>query len=203
MNRPLALLLAASLLGACGRSPEPNFHALFPQRDDGVVSQAPLSIEIRQTTLPAYLDRPQLVRRGRAGRVELDEGAHWAGPLDDLVTTTLTENLAQRLPNAKVFGERSSISHSADVRLEIALSRFELGRDGQVTLSALVAQRWRDAPARARLDRHELWAKPHGTGSAAVVQQMSGLLARLASAIAMDLDPADGIDGEPRERPHQ
>jgi uncharacterized lipoprotein YmbA len=174
---PLSLLAAA-----CAHSPDPTFFALSAQPGSALRSP-PLKIELRRTGLPGYLDRPQIVRRATAERLDLEGDERWGSPLDEMVGATLAEDLAQRLPTCVVFTDSSAISSTADVRVEVQLFRFERTADGQVALSAEVAVHSVPGDASA-IQRYTLSEKPASGRTSDVVTSLSRLLAQLAERIA-------------------
>jgi uncharacterized lipoprotein YmbA len=181
MTRVLAALLPL-LLAACAHSPDQTFFALSSQPGSATQSRA-LKVELRRTGLPGYLDRPHIVRRATAERLELGGDERWGAPLDEMVAATLGENLAQRLPNCVVFTDAGAISAVADVRVEVQVFQFERTANGETVLLAEVAvQSTSDAPA--ILQRFALHEKPTSGSAAALVSSMSNLLGALADQIA-------------------
>lgn len=181
MRAALALALA-TLLGACAHSPDPTLFALSA-RPGQAMSSRPLKVELRRASLPGYLDRPQIVRRATAERLELGGDERWGAPLDEMVGATLAEDLAQRLPSCVVFSDSSAISVAPDVRVEVQIFRFERRADGVVTLSAEVAVHSgaADAPS---IQRFSLSQKPSSAQTSELVESLSHLLGQLADGIA-------------------
>jgi uncharacterized protein len=174
-------MLLGVLLAACAHSPDPAFFALSAQPGSTVQSR-PLKVELRRLGLPEYLDRPHIVRRLTAERLQLDGDERWGAPLDEMVGATLAEDLAQRLPSCVVYTESGAISSPADVRVETQLSRFERTADGSVALSAHVAIH--TAGSGATIERYTLIEKPASGRTADVVASLSRLLGQLADRIA-------------------
>ncbi|TNF57324.1 MAG: hypothetical protein EP309_00660, partial [Gammaproteobacteria bacterium] len=82
----LGLLLAVLVwLAGCASTPPASFHALSPlpeARDrQGSLTEGDLSLGIGPVTVPDFLDRPQLVTRPGANRLEVDEFQRWGGSL--------------------------------------------------------------------------------------------------------------------------
>lgn len=175
---PLAVVLAA----ACARSPEPAFYALSARRG-AALSTRPLLIELRRPSLPPYLDRPYIVRRATAERLALDGTAHWGAPLPELVVQTLGEDLSARLPHCFVVSETTGMAVEADVRVDLAFSRFEVEGDGAAALSATVAVRSTRAARQPVLRRYDFKVASAPSASS-VAAAMSDALARLADEIA-------------------
>jgi uncharacterized lipoprotein YmbA len=181
----LPLLVAAFTLSqaSCAGSPDPVFYALSSQNGSKLQSPA-LRIEMRRVGLPGYLDRPHIVRRASAERLELAADERWGAPLDAMVSATLGDDLAGRLPNCVVFSESGSISTTADVRVEVEITRFELDADGAVHLQAGSAVRWSTGTDAVRLKRHEVTVQPSSKSTADLIAGMSRALGQLADAIA-------------------
>ncbi len=181
MNVLSVVGLSLALMG-CAGSPDPVFYALSSRPGQAVATQ-PLKIELRSPGLPGYLDRPHIVRRVTAERLDLAADERWGAPLDAMVGATLADDLAERLPSCVVYTETGALSAPADVRIEVAVSRFELTASGSVELAAEVAVRWTD-PDATRLKRSVLRARPATVRTPDLVASMSGMLAELADAIA-------------------
>jgi len=181
MTRVVAWFLAV-LLAGCAHSPDQTFFALSAQSGPSVPSR-PLKVELRRAGLPGYLDRPHIVRRATAERLELSGDERWGAPLDEMVGATLAENLSQRLPNCVVFSDSGAISATADVRLEVQLFRFERTADGEAVLVAEVAvHSTNDKPD--AIQRFALHEKPASGRTADVVTSFSHLLGALSDGIA-------------------
>lgn len=185
---PRAFWLVAGALAsiACASSPEPQFYTLFP-RDGSTLASEPLEVQLQRPGLPGYLDRPQIVRHEKPGRLEFSGAARWGAPLEKMVGDILAQNLAQRLPKASVYGESGAISSSPDVLVEVDIQRFELTDHGAVELVAQVAVRWPKTSSAARPERYALSRSPDGRGTSQLVNAMSALLAELSNAIAHSL----------------
>jgi uncharacterized lipoprotein YmbA len=183
--RALAVLvsLLALVASSCGRSPEPVLYALAPRAAAGTPSGA-CRAALRRPGLPGYLDRLPIVRRSTSERLDLDGLERWAAPLESMVTSTLVEDLSQRLPSCTIFAEGGSISIGADVSIELELQRFELGEQGLVELFAQVALLFPDTDRAAVVQRHALTARPAGRDAQAIVAALSDLLGQLSDHIA-------------------
>jgi uncharacterized lipoprotein YmbA len=181
MKRATGYFLIA-LLAGCAHSPEQTFFALSAQSGAAVPSR-PLKVELRRTGLPGYLDRPHIVRRATAERLELGGDERWGAPLDEMVGATLAEDLTQRLPSCVVFSDSSAISAVADVRVEVQIFRFERTADGEVVLLAEVAVHSSNDKADL-VQRFALHEKPASGRTSDVVTSLSHLLGALSDGIA-------------------
>ena len=191
----IALILAFSLLlGACGSSPPVDFYALQPMKatntspaeDGAILGLGPL-------TLPAYLQRPQLVTLGEGNEVSLDEFSRWAEPLETALPRVLSMNVDQLMDAVMVVAFPWQSTIEADYRLVGRVSTFTVNEAGL----AILQVQWgvRDSEGemlvQPRRDRFEAQATEGGDPAAAVaalnltVDQYSREIAqRLSAALA-------------------
>jgi uncharacterized lipoprotein YmbA len=140
----LAVVLAGMVLFGCSSAPATRFYVLNPV-DPGIQLAAdadrktPLSIEVASLRLPQYLERPQIVTRSSAIRVELDEFQQWGGNLRKNMMRVLAQNLSQLLSTPHISISPYSPQVFPDFRIEVEVMKFEKDPDGRVRLSA----RWR------------------------------------------------------------
>jgi uncharacterized lipoprotein YmbA len=130
--RPLAAGILFFLVG-CASTPEPRYYtlgAIAPASTGS--SSAPastgssrFSVSVGPVSVPAVVDRPQIVVSTSANQVSLDESNRWAAPLQDGLSAVLAENLAGILgtPSVTVFPKESSAG--AQYRVAVDLQRFE------------------------------------------------------------------------------
>jgi uncharacterized lipoprotein YmbA len=134
------LLLA---LAGCGSSPKERFYTLgtggVPERGQGAV--AAYSVAVGPVTVPAIVDRPQIVLRTGANRVMLAEQSRWAEPLAESIPRVIAGNLAQLLHDAQVSAYPQAMSTSADVRVQLDVQRFESAQGDAATIDVLWAVR--------------------------------------------------------------
>jgi len=180
----LVVGLASSLADGCVSSPEPVFYALSVSPGEARSTPA-WRVAVRRPELPRYLDRPQIVERDTAERLELSAAAHWAAPLDDMLRTTLIRGVGQRLPRAQVYAEAGVISLSPDVIVEIEVLQLERMASGRVRLAALVALSWPVVASGARGSSQPFAVEAEAADAApAVVDATSALLSELADVTA-------------------
>jgi uncharacterized lipoprotein YmbA len=194
------LLAGPFTMASCASSPEPQFYALFPEHG-GALASAPMEVQIRRPGLPSYLDRPQIVRQEQQGKLEFSGAERWGAPLEDMVGSILTQDLGQRLPNARVYTEAGAISSSPDAQVEVEIQRFELTENGSVELVAQVAVHWSKAEAEDRLEHYALSRSIENRSTGQIVAHMSGLLAELANSIARLLDDRPPAPASPASPP--
>lgn len=194
LGRRLAILLGLGALAAC-RSPQTRFFTLEPEPPDPLpaapppaasLPAAPLPavprlVEMRRVGIPAYLDRPEIVRSSAAYRLEVDSIERWGEPLDGLIGRVLAQDLMARLPGTEVVAA-AALTADPGATLEIDMLRFDRDAGGTLVLAAQVAVRRGRAPPLLRRIRIE--APATGADTAALAAGLSGLLGRLADEVA-------------------
>jgi uncharacterized lipoprotein YmbA len=115
MRPCVALALTAALTGGCVSSPPMRFYTLTPIAPESppAASADTIRVRLNRVTVPAELDRIQIVRRIDATRLQIDDQNRWAAPLDEMIRRVLAADLAARLPanavadtNESTGGER-------------------------------------------------------------------------------------------------
>jgi uncharacterized lipoprotein YmbA len=148
------------------------------------VEASDLRLGVGRILLPELLNRPQIITRTSANKVRMADFSQWAEPLEKSVPRVLSENLARLTGTDQVSVYPWPTQMEIDLRVEIAIIRFEGDTDGEVSLVA----RWR----LIRTDgsrAHPLQVSTHSESAAdrsteAVVAAMSRALASLSRDIA-------------------
>ena len=185
-RRPLAaLVLAASLTGAgcLGRSAATRLYVLAPAETTAAPSAASLSVGLGPVSVPVYLDRPQLVTRPAADRIELSELDQWAEPLRDGITRVLAEDLAGQMRSVKVAIYPWRSQESIHYQVVVDITRLDGPAGGDLALEA----RWRvlDLAGKEVAEKTTRLAEPTGgPGYSATVSAMSRALAALSRDMA-------------------
>lgn len=142
-----------------------------------------VEIRVGPVTVADYLDRPQLVRRIGAHRLELAENDNWPEPLASHVARVLADDLAAMLPAARIHSSPTASPPERDYRVEIELLAFE-GCDDAACLDArwsLVGER----DGRILITRRSRIRRPLAAGGTeTVVAGLSEAVALLARDIA-------------------
>jgi uncharacterized lipoprotein YmbA len=98
----MTLMLGVTLiLAACAHSADTRFFTLDPRPPATSIGSATYdgpALRVDSVSLPADLDRPELIRRTGANEMEIDDFSRWAAPLGDMARRVLTQDLASRLP---------------------------------------------------------------------------------------------------------
>ena len=199
--RPLimrsAALLAAAIVAGCG-SAEPTYYTLrsWPGAAQGGV---PLTIQVRTPTVSSFLDRDSIVRDDKDYRLKLAEDSVWGEPIANLIGSTLTADLRQRLPGSTVFAEDGAISTHPQAVVELDVSQFSEDGAGLATIDAALSVQRSDAGATTSQLLH-LSMAPSGPTTADLAAALSQLLGQVADAAARQASalaplPADPVQG--------
>lgn len=124
-------------LANCTASEPTTFYTLSESVPNVEVPRSePLRLGIGPIHLPAYLDRPQLVTRSSATRMNVADFDQWAEPLDGLVLRTLAKNLSSSLATERVLTLPARRDLPMDYQVEIDVTRFDADATGDVVLDA-------------------------------------------------------------------
>ena len=132
-------LLAACLLTACAATPETHFYVLSALGSSSQMasSEAPKRlIGLGPVTVPALLERRQIVTRTGDNRITSSEFHQWAAPLKESLTETLAQNLSVLLPNDIVKAYPWSAYGEMDFHIIIDIIRFETNAAQTAELTA-------------------------------------------------------------------
>ncbi|HUM18436.1 MAG TPA: PqiC family protein [Candidatus Nitrosotalea sp.] len=137
----------AGLAAGCGTSPPSRFYTLTGTAGTGAAapaaaSSSTVSVVVASVSVPATVDRPQIVVNTGANQVGLDEFNRWASPLQSNIQRTVAENLVALLGSARVT---QFLSPDSDFRVAIEVQRFEsTPGDSAVLDAAWVVRRAKD-----------------------------------------------------------
>ena len=130
------ILLFALVAGSGCASPRSNFYTLNSSAKP-VTAGAGTSVSVGPVSVPAAVDRPQIVVRLGPNQVAIDEFHRWASPLPDAIARVVAENLAATLgtPNVTVFSQ--PMATGARYRVLVDVLRFESAPGEAATLDAV------------------------------------------------------------------
>jgi uncharacterized lipoprotein YmbA len=168
------------LLARCGDTPPPRLFTLSA-RPAAPMSQSALKIMIAPVLLPKYLDRPEIVRYGSAYELRLSEFERWGEEMNEMVTRTIMDNLALRLPRAQIFTTHGLAGSPVDATVDIDIGRFDAGADGVVVLAA----RWivRREPRPGDFQTARLTTQPVSPATLDLVAAMSDALGQFSDLL--------------------
>ncbi len=144
---------------------------------------AKLRIQVREVSLPQYLDRSQIVVRVGANRFLVSDSHTWLEQLPAAVARVLAENIGSRLGTPAVYTPSQRVPYALDYLVEIDIFRLDPLREGVVEMDA----RWHLFRGTSRVvdsRRQRLRIPVAKEGYEGYVAAMSAALARLADDIA-------------------
>lgn len=181
-RRLLKLTPGIALAGMAGCASAPTQYYRLSALPGPVLNTAPQSIRIRNISVPGYLDQNNIARAGADYQFDSYPNAVWADELNNMLQSTLVENLTQRLPQATVTGS-GSIGAPVGLLVEINVLRFDPDPSGSITLIAQAALKNPDGSFRLTktIQSSAAPATPDAAGTAAA---MCALWAGFANMIA-------------------
>lgn len=132
------ILCVCILLTACLSSPPTQFYVLEPLSEShpSSVTAEKRSVGIGPVSIPALLERKQIVTRLHDNNVSINEFHQWASPLKDNVAQVLTHNMAMLQANELIRAYPWSAYGAVDYRVIIDIIRFDTRSDQTVNFEA-------------------------------------------------------------------
>ncbi len=142
-----------------------------------------VSIAVGPVSVPAIVDRPEIVVTTSPNQVRLEEFNRWAAPLQNSIARVVAENLVALLGAPRVMLSSQSLSADADYRAAIEVQRFESAPGEAITLDAVwTVSRIKDG--KSQTGRTTVREVTQGNGYDALAAAHSRALARLSQSIA-------------------
>ncbi len=193
--RACALVLIGPIgwaLAGCSGTEPSNYYLLSslpaPESPIRAAPSDQLAVGVGPVSLPMYLDRPQLVTRASANRLDLNEFDRWAEPVQDMFSRTLAENVSALIGSDLVYVLPRRRTPELDYRVAVEVFRFDRSPEGEVELLA----RWTitaDDDETSLITRRSMIIEPTPPGSEAesVIVALSRAVEDLGREIARDL----------------
>ena len=178
----VVILCALAVLAAGCASTSPQLYTLSPMAKP-VSETSILTITVGPVSLPAAVDRPQLVLSVAPNQVAVDEFNRWASPLKSDIARVVAENLSLLLGTPYVSLFPQSVSLSPSYRVAIDVIRFESVPGETAKLTAIWSVR-STADGRVQGGRTILAEPVQEKTCAALVAAHSRMLAGLSGDIA-------------------
>ena len=177
----LLLFTLAAFGAACASTPS-KFYTLSPTAEPGGAT-ASYSVAVGPVSVPAMIDRPQMVVRVGENQVGIDEFNRWASPLQSDMARVVAENLAKILGTPLVSVFPQSTAAGASYRVLIDVMRFESAPGKSATLDAVWTVR-RAKEGASRAGRTTVSEPAADGNTAALVAAHSRALGRLSGEVA-------------------
>jgi hypothetical protein len=177
----LVVFLLVAFAGGCA-SPPSRFYTLSA----GVAPAATtsnLSVAVGPVSVPAVVDRPEIVVSTGPNQVRLEEFNRWAAPLQNSIARVVAENLVAMLGTPRVTLSSQMLSTGADYRAVIEVQGFDSTPGEAATLDAVwTVSRTKDG--KSQTGRTTVRETVPGNGYDALAAAHSRALARLSQDIA-------------------
>lgn len=192
MDRLVALAITfalAVLVAGCSSSPS-HFYTLSATAAPSTASSK-ISVAVGPVSIPAAVDRPQIVVSTSANQVTLDDFNRWASPLQDNLTRVVAENLGTLLGTPRVTLFPQTLSADVDYRVQIEIRNFESAPGKSASIDAVWTVR-RAKDGKTETGRTSAREPVDGNGYDALAAAHSRAVARLSRDIA---DVVRALDG--------
>jgi len=191
MRRPAVLAimcLLAALTGGCA-SPPARFYTLSPVPMPASAATQ-VCVAVGPVSVPAAVDRPQIVVTTSANQVEINEWNRWASPLQDSLARVIADELSATLQTPCVTVFQNSPQTKVDYRVEIEVRNFEsaLGKEAAVEAVWTV---YRMNDGKSRFGRTAARETVHEPGFDAVAAAHSRAVGRVSEDIAAAVQTFD------------
>jgi uncharacterized lipoprotein YmbA len=101
------MIFLAIITAGCATSPPARFYTLNgidkPEHAPPTTTGKEETIGVGPVSIPAYLDRPQIVTLSGKNEVAIAEFDRWSGSYRDEIARVMTENLSALLPSQRVI----------------------------------------------------------------------------------------------------
>jgi uncharacterized lipoprotein YmbA len=171
----------AALAAACTSTPS-RFYTLSATATPSAASSN-LSIAVGPVSVPAAVDRPQIVVSTSANQVTVDDFNRWAAPLQDNLARVVAENLVALLGAPRVTLFPQTLGADVDYRVQIEIRNFESAPGKSASLDAVWTVR-RAKDGKTETGRTSAREKVDGNDYEALAAAHSRGVARLSQDIA-------------------
>jgi uncharacterized lipoprotein YmbA len=177
----ILILVLCALATACASAPT-RFYTLSSTLTPSGESDT-ISVSVGPVSIPAQVDRPQIVVSEGPNRVVIDETNRWASPLSDAIAGVVASNLAALLDTTQVTLFPQVTAANADYRVAIEVQTFESAPGSAAALSAVWSVR-RRGDGKTQSGRSDVREPVSGTDYEAIAAAHSRGLAILSREIA-------------------
>lgn len=188
----IVLAMLAAAIAGCSRTASARYYSLEATAAPVGANPSRTSVMVGPVSVPASVDRPEIVARAAANRVEVDEFNRWDAPLEDAIARAVAGDLAAQLGSPDV-AVAPMANFNPDYSVIVNVQRFE-SSPGK---SALVDAVWTvrsTATGEVRSGRTTAIETPDGSGYDALAAAHSGALA------VVSRDIANAIEAEASEK---
>jgi uncharacterized lipoprotein YmbA len=124
----------------CASTPAARYYTLSTTTEPAAPS-SDLSVIVNSVSIPAEVDRPQLVVRTGPNQMRVDDFNLWAAPLQDSIGRIVAQNLVALLGTPRVTLSSQTVSTDVSYRVAIEVQRFDSTPGEAAALDAVWAVR--------------------------------------------------------------
>jgi uncharacterized lipoprotein YmbA len=142
----LAVLALMLVLAGCTvlapQKDETRFFVLMPVQDGAASipgrsgASQPLTIGLGPITIPAYMNRPEVVTRMSNSELKVSDTDRWGEHLDTNVAHVLASDLGGQLGTQQIISYPWPVKNPVDYAVSVAFQRFERTADDHVVIDA-------------------------------------------------------------------
>ncbi|HVN90204.1 MAG TPA: PqiC family protein [Candidatus Binataceae bacterium] len=175
-------LVAGSVIGliGCGTSAQPRFYTL--NATAAAPSTSGTKVLVGPVSIPATVDRPEMVVQNPPNGVEIEEFNRWASPLGEMIGRAVASDLGGQLMSSEVTSAPLA-SFNPSYKVTINVQRFDSIRGQEAVLEAVWTVQDMSA-SKSRSGSTAAHEAIQGDGFDAIAAAQSRALARLSSDIA-------------------
>lgn len=177
-----AVFTFTAVVAGCGSTPNSRFYSLSAATEPTAPSSN-LSIAVGPVSVPAVVDRPQIVVNVGPNQVRLEEFNRWAAPLQNNIARVVADNLVLMLGTPRVILSEQLLSADADYRAGIEVQNFQSAPGEAAMLDAVWSVR-RVKDGKAETGRTTVRETVQDKGYDALAAAHSRAVARLSRDIA-------------------
>ena len=171
----------AALSGGCA-SPSARFYTLSAvAKPDSATSK--LSVAVGPVSVPAAVDRPQIVVTTGTNQVEINEWNRWASPLQDGLARVVADDLGAMLQTPYVTVFQKSPNTEVDYRVQIEVRNFESAPGKEAAVDAVWTVH-RMSDGKYRMGHTSARESVHEDGFDVMAAAHSRAIARMSEDIA-------------------
>ena len=183
----LAILVAACSFG--GKTKSSQYYVLdakVEKSDSDKLSN--IALGVGPISIPGYIDRPQIVTKTDTPKIQIQECARWAEPMDEMFTRALTQNIQILTKSQQIYSHPWSNASEFKYRLQAKVIKFENNLDGDALLIvhwALIGDT-NSSEAMVKNTRYDVLSK--GTDVSSNVNALNEAVAQFANDIVKTLE---------------
>src|SRR6267143_3559114 len=183
--------LLCVLAAGCATTPAARLYTLSAS-SPAAETALDISVSVGPVSIPAAVDRPQIVVASAADQVQLYDFNRWASPLQENLSSVIAQNLSALLGTSRVPRFPKTSSADADFRVAVDVQRFDSVIGQWAALDALwTVRRMRDG--NVQIHRTSVREPVHDDSFEALAAAHSRAAARLSQDIAEAVRALQGM----------